>query len=52
MENKFTIKDMNLYYGSFHALKGVNLNLPASDGIYWTIRLRQVHPVAFPESNE
>lgn len=31
MENKFTIKDMNLYYGSFHALKGVNLNLPANE---------------------
>ena len=31
MENKFTIKDMNLYYGSFHALKSVNLNLPANE---------------------
>ena len=31
MENKFTIKDMNLNYGSFHALKGVNLNLPANE---------------------
>ncbi|MCQ4022204.1 MULTISPECIES: phosphate ABC transporter ATP-binding protein PstB [unclassified Ruminococcus] len=26
--DKFTIKDMNLYYGKFHALKGVNLNMP------------------------
>ena len=25
--NKFTIKDMNLYYGKFHALKDVNLNM-------------------------
>ena len=31
MENKFTIKDMNLYYGSFHALKSVDLNLPANE---------------------
>ena len=30
MENKFTIKDMNLYYGSFHALKSVDLNFPAN----------------------
>ncbi|MGN0442208.1 MAG: phosphate ABC transporter ATP-binding protein PstB [Acutalibacteraceae bacterium] len=26
--DKFTIKDMNLYYGKFHALKRVNLNMP------------------------
>ena len=26
--DKFTIKDMNLYYGKFHALKSVNLNMP------------------------
>ena len=25
--DKFTIKDMNLYYGKFHALKSVNLNM-------------------------
>ena len=25
--DKMTIKDMNLYYGDFHALKNVNLNL-------------------------
>lgn len=25
--DKFTIKDMNLYYGKFHALKDVNLNM-------------------------
>lgn len=25
--DKFTIKDMNLYYGDFHALKSVNLNM-------------------------
>ncbi|MGN0498720.1 MAG: phosphate ABC transporter ATP-binding protein PstB [Acutalibacteraceae bacterium] len=26
--DKFTIRDMNLYYGKFHALKSVNLNMP------------------------
>lgn len=28
--NKITIQDLNLYYGSFHALKGVNLDLEAN----------------------
>ena len=28
--DKFTIKDMNLYYGDFHALKNINLNLQAN----------------------
>ena len=27
--NKFTIENLDLYYGKFHALKGINLNLPA-----------------------
>lgn len=29
--NKFTVEDMDLYYGDFHALKNVNLNLPANE---------------------
>lgn len=28
--DKFTIKDMNLYYGKFHALKSVNLDMPSN----------------------
>ena len=27
MMNKFEVKNMDLYYGSFHALKNVNLNI-------------------------
>ena len=27
MENKITVKDMNLYYSSFHALKNVNMEI-------------------------
>ena len=27
--DKMTVKDMNLYYGDFHALKNVELHLPA-----------------------
>lgn len=29
--DKFTIKDLNLYYGDFHGLKNINLNLPANE---------------------
>ena len=25
--NKFVIKNMNLYYGNFHALKDINMNI-------------------------
>ena len=30
MESKISIKDLNLYYGDFHALKGVNMEIPAN----------------------
>ena len=26
--NKITVKDLNFYYGNFHALKNINLNIP------------------------
>lgn len=29
--DKFTIKDLNLYYGDFHGLKDINLNLPSNE---------------------
>ena len=28
MRDKITIKDVDLYYGAFHALKNINLNIP------------------------
>ncbi len=29
--DKYTIKDLNLYYGDFHGLKNISLNLPANE---------------------
>lgn len=29
--NKFTIKDVNLYYGDFHALRNINLDITANE---------------------
>ena len=29
--DKFSINDLNLYYGDFHALKSINLNLPKNE---------------------
>ena len=31
MADAFTVKDMNLYYGSFHALKNINLNIASGE---------------------
>ena len=31
MSDAFTVKDMELYYGSFHALKNVNLNIASGE---------------------
>lgn len=29
--NKFTVENLNLYYGEFHALKNVSMNIPANE---------------------
>ena len=29
--SKLTIENLDLYYGDFHALKSVNLNIPAKE---------------------
>ena len=39
MEDKFCIQNMNLYYGDFHALKDVSMNIPANE----ITALRQIH---------
>ena len=26
--SKITVRDLNFYYGKFHALKGINLDIP------------------------
>ena len=31
MENKITVRNLNLYYGSFHALKDVNMDILAGN---------------------
>ena len=45
MADAFTVKDMELYYGSFHALKNVNLNIASGEitRVYRPLRLRQIH---------
>ena len=30
MPTKVSIQDLNLYYGDFHALKGINMEIPAN----------------------
>ena len=45
MADTFTVKDMELYYGSFHALKNVNLEyrVERDHRVYRPLRLRQIH---------
>ena len=31
MMNKFEVKNMDLYYGSFHALKNINIAIPEKE---------------------
>ena len=28
---KINVKDLNLYYGDFHALKNINMDIPANE---------------------
>ena len=28
---KFSVKDLNLYYGKFHALKDIDMDIPANE---------------------
>ena len=30
--SKITVRDLNFYYGKFHALKGINLDIPEKTG--------------------
>lgn len=30
-KEKFTIENLNLYYGAFHALKDINMKIPAKN---------------------
>ena len=40
MENKakISIQDLNLYYGDFHALKGINMELPKKKSLPLSIK--------------
>lgn len=31
MSTKFSVSDLNLYYGNFHALKNINMEIPENE---------------------
>ena len=38
---KISVRDLNFYYGKFHALKNINrISLRTGDGVYRPVRLR------------
>ena len=45
---KLAVRDLNFYYGSFHALKNINLDIPEKqgDGVHRPVGLRQVDAAA------
>ncbi len=45
---KLSVRDLNFYYGKFHALKNINLDIPEKQGhgLHRPVGLRQVHPAA------
>jgi len=45
---KIKVQDLNFYYGKFHALKNINLEIPEKQchGIHRSVGLWQVHLVA------
>ncbi len=48
------VKDLNLYYGDFQALKHVSISMPEKGnyGLYWAFWLRKIHPSEDPEPDE
>ena len=42
---KLSIEDMNLHYGTFHALKDINMHIPEKENhcVHRPQRLRQIH---------
>ena len=38
-DDKFVIKNLNLHYGDFHALKNINMNIPKNQFAGQTLRV-------------
>ena len=51
---KFSVKNLNLYYGKFHALKGIDMDIPSNEvtAFIATIRLWKVNISQVTQQNE
>ena len=51
---KILVENMNLHYGSFHALKNINMEIPEKQitAFIWTERLRKIYTFKISEQNE
>ena len=51
-KSKLSVRNLNFFYGKFHALKNVNMELPGEQGhrLYRPLWLWQVDPVAAPST--
>ena len=54
MNDKITIEDVNLHYGSFHALKDITLHIPEREitAFIGPLRLRQIHAPEVAQPDE
>lgn len=53
-KDKFTIKDLDLFYGDFQALKKISMAYPGKRDycIYRTFRMRKIHIAKVLKPNE
>ncbi len=51
MAKRLDLKDVNIYYGKFHAVADVSLSVPAAERhrVHRSVRLRQVHRAALAQ---
>ena len=53
-QTKLSVSNLDLYYGNFHALKNINLELPEKEitAFILALRLRQIHSAQESEPYE
>ena len=49
---KISVKNLDLYYGDFKALKNINLEIEANKSVYRTEWMRKVHVIKVHQPHE
>ena len=53
-DREIAVNNLDLFYGDFHALHGMNMDIPANKdhGVHWAVRLRKVNAAAHAQPHE